>query len=220
MAQALAGGLSPPRTVVQRLLMLPCSLQRRVAAVEPGVQECCRLRLQPYIYTALPLLDQEAEYVQRSCMQKCGLESTWLESSSAEKDLGVLTEKLKINQQLDSVVVKAEHILGCINRIISSKSGGVIIPLYSAIARLYLEFCVHFRAAQCREDVDKLEQVQPMVTKMIKARRLTDLMVLYPTQYRPGMMREETGRASRSIPGSKPGVTGRILGFLIMGQST
>lgn len=35
-----------------------------------------------------------------------------------------------------------------------------------------------------------------------------------------GMMREGTGRASRSIPGSEPGVTGRICGFLIMGQST
>ncbi|GAB0206059.1 mitochondrial enolase superfamily member 1 [Grus japonensis] len=33
-----------------------------------------------------------------------------------------------------------------------------------------------------------------------------------------GKMREETGRASRSIPGSKPGVNGEIWGFLIIGD--
>lgn len=32
------------------------------------------------------------------------------------------------------------------------------------------------------------------------------------------MMREETGRPNRSIAGSEPGVSCRILAFLIMGQ--
>lgn len=35
-----------------------------------------------------------------------------------------------------------------------------------------------------------------------------------------GMMREETERTSRSIPGYETGVTGTILEFLIMGQFT
>lgn len=55
----------------------------------------------------------------------------WLESSSAEKDLGILIDKLKINQQHDFEVVKAEHTLGCINRIVSSKSRTDYSPLFS-----------------------------------------------------------------------------------------
>lgn len=35
-----------------------------------------------------------------------------------------------------------------------------------------------------------------------------------------GVIREEMGRVIGSIPGSEPGVTGRFLGFLIMGWFT
>lgn len=55
----------------------------------------------------------------------------WLESSSVENNLGDLIDKLKVNQQHDFEVVKAEHILGCINRIVSSKSRSDYSPLFS-----------------------------------------------------------------------------------------
>lgn len=69
----------------------------------------------------------------RACnfCKKCGLESMWLESSSAVKDLGIQVHKLKISQQCDFEVVKAEHILDCINRILSSKSRSDYSPLFS-----------------------------------------------------------------------------------------
>jgi len=62
--------------------------------------------------------------------ERSGLESMWIVSGSAEKDLRVLIDKLEIDQQHDFEVVKAEHILGCIDRLVSSRLS------CSAIARL------------------------------------------------------------------------------------
>ena len=77
-------------------------------------------------------------------------------------------ERLNMSCQCVLAAQKANDILDCIKRSVTTELREVILPLYSAPVRPYLQYCVQFWGPKNKKDMELHEQVQRRATKMIR----------------------------------------------------
>ena len=97
---------------------------------------------------------------------------TILSTTVKEKDLGVtMNANMKVSEQCRIAASKANQVLGMIRRNITYKDKSLIVPLYKAIVRPHLEYCIQAWSPYLRKDIDMLEKIQRRATKLIPGLR-------------------------------------------------
>ena len=82
-----------------------------------------------------------------------------------------MKEKDLVSEQCRIAASEGNQILGMIRRNITYKEKSLIIPLYKAIVRPHLEYCIQAWNPHLRKDVDMLEKIQRRATKLIPGLR-------------------------------------------------
>ena len=82
--------------------------------------------------------------------------------TTQKKELGVtFSADMKVSEQCGIAASKGNQILGLIKRTIMYKEKQLIVPLYKAIVRPHLEYCIQ---AYHKKVIDKLERIQRRAT--------------------------------------------------------
>ena len=93
---------------------------------------------------------------------------TVLDTTVNEQYLGVtISADMKVSEQCGIAASKGNQILGVIRRNITYKGKKLIIPLYKAIFRSHLEYCIQAWRPYRKKDIDTLELMQRRATKII-----------------------------------------------------
>ena len=84
---------------------------------------------------------------------------TILSKTVKEKDLGVtMNANMKVSEQCRIAAPKGNQVLGMIRRNITYNDKSLIGPLYKAIVRPHLEYCIQAWSPYIRKDIDMLEK--------------------------------------------------------------
>ena len=85
---------------------------------------------------------------------------TILSKTVKEKDLGVtMNANMKVSEQCRIAAFKGNQVLGMIRRNITYyKEKSLIVPLYKAILRPHLEYCILTWNPHLKKDIDMLEK--------------------------------------------------------------
>ena len=94
---------------------------------------------------------------------------TILSKTVKEKDLGVtMNANMKVSEQCICIAAsKGDQVLGMIRRNITYKEKSLIVPLYTAIVRPHLEYCIQAWSPYLRKDI-MLEKIQRRATRVMK----------------------------------------------------
>ena len=80
---------------------------------------------------------------------------TILSKTVKEIDLGVtMNGNIKVSEQCRIAASNGNQVLGMIRRNITYKENSLIVPLYKAIVRPHLEYCIQARSPHLRKDID------------------------------------------------------------------
>ena len=75
--------------------------------------------------------------------------------TTQENDLGVtVSADMKVSEQCRFVASKGNQVLGLIRRNITFKEKQLIVPLYKAIVRPHLEYCIQAWWPYRKKDID------------------------------------------------------------------
>ena len=97
---------------------------------------------------------------------------TILSKTVKENDLEVTTNNnMKVSEQCRIAASKGNQVIGIIRRNITHNEKSLIVPLYKAIVRPHLEYCIQAWDPHLRKDIDMLEKIQRRATKLIPGLR-------------------------------------------------
>ena len=101
-----------------------------------------------------------------------GMGGTILSKTVMEKDLGVtMNANMKVPEQCRIAASKGNQVLGMIRRNITYKEKSLTVPLYKAIVRPHLEYCIQAWSPYVRKDIDMLDKIQRRAPKLIPGLR-------------------------------------------------
>ncbi|KAF7237926.1 Tumor necrosis factor receptor superfamily member 19L, partial [Varanus komodoensis] len=150
-----------------------------------GILFCNLLMKKGYHCTAQKDADEEAAKGERSVHKENGnsqvsqgfrrdgqhkwrLGDAWLESSTCERDLGVLVDcRLNMSQPCGAAAKRANATRGCTAGSVASRLREVLLPLYTTLVRPQLEYCARFWAPHYGKDVARLESEQRRATRLV-----------------------------------------------------
>ena len=98
-----------------------------------------------------------------------------LKESECERDLGVMVDnKLKFSTHVDTIVAKANMLLGVLRRTMTYLDINTLSLLYKSFTRPHLEYANVAWQLSFKKDMKKIEDVQRRATRLIPALREMD----------------------------------------------
>ena len=88
--------------------------------------------------------------------------------TTQENTLGVtFSADVTVSQHSRIAASKGNQIVWLIGKTITYKEKQLIVPLYNAIVRPHLEYCIQAWRPYRKKDIDKLERIKRRTTKLI-----------------------------------------------------